>query len=111
MATFWIYRSNQNHQWYWRLRAGNNEIVAWPGEGFTTQHACKNAVAVVKAIARSGRYERYTDVKGSYRWRLKASNGKIVAVSEGYTTVASRDNSITWMRTNAPGARVAVAAA
>jgi len=30
--------------------------------------------------------EVYTDKAGQHRWRLKASNGEIVAVSEGYTT-------------------------
>jgi len=30
--------------------------------------------------------EVYTDNAGEERWRLKASNGEIVAVSEGYTT-------------------------
>lgn len=30
--------------------------------------------------------EVYTDRAGEHRWRLKAGNGEIVAVSEGYTT-------------------------
>jgi uncharacterized protein YegP (UPF0339 family) len=32
-------------------------------------------------------YEYYEDSKGEWRWRLKASNGRIIADSgEGYTT-------------------------
>ena len=31
-------------------------------------------------------FEVYTDRAGEHRWRLKASNGEIVATSEGYTT-------------------------
>lgn len=31
-------------------------------------------------------FEIYQDQRGNYRWRLKASNGEIVAASEGYTT-------------------------
>jgi len=32
-------------------------------------------------------YEYYKDAKGEWRWRLKASNGRIIADSaEGYTT-------------------------
>ncbi len=32
------------------------------------------------------KFEVYLDRAGEYRWRLKAANGEIVAVSEGYTT-------------------------
>lgn len=34
------------------------------------------------------RYEHYRDVAGEHRWRLKASNGRIVASGEGYKTRA-----------------------
>jgi len=33
-----------------------------------------------------GKIEVYTDVQDKHRWRLKAGNGEIVAVSEGYAT-------------------------
>ncbi len=33
-----------------------------------------------------GKFEVYTDRAGEHRWRLKASNGEIVATSEGYKT-------------------------
>jgi uncharacterized protein len=32
------------------------------------------------------KFEIYTDVASGHRWRLKASNGEIVAISESYTT-------------------------
>ncbi len=32
------------------------------------------------------KFEVYTDRGGQERWRLKASNGEIVAVSEGYSS-------------------------
>ena len=32
------------------------------------------------------KFEVYRDRAGEYRWRLKAVNGEIVAVSESYTT-------------------------
>ncbi len=37
--------------------------------------------------------EVYTDRAGQHRWRLKASNGEIVATSEGYTTRSSAKQS------------------
>ena len=47
-------------------------------------------------------FETYTDRLGQYRFRLKADNGEIILASEGYTTIAARDNGITSVRTNAP---------
>jgi uncharacterized protein len=32
------------------------------------------------------KFEVYQSKDDNYRWRLKAANGEIVAVSEGYTT-------------------------
>lgn len=34
------------------------------------------------------KYEFYRDQAGEWRWRLKASNGRIVASGEGYKTRA-----------------------
>jgi len=36
-----------------------------------------------------GKFEIYTDKKGEWRFRLKAENGKVVSVSEGYKTKES----------------------
>jgi uncharacterized protein len=41
------------------------------------------------------KYCIYTDVRGEWRWRLKAKNGEIIAVSsEGYKTRASCEAAI-----------------
>jgi len=32
------------------------------------------------------KFEIYQDIARQYRWRLKAANGEIIAVSEAYTT-------------------------
>ncbi len=48
----------------------------------------------------------YKDVRGNYRWRLKANNGEIVADSEGYTIKQSAINSANWVKTNAPSASI-----
>ncbi|MEG2204009.1 MAG: YegP family protein, partial [Oscillospiraceae bacterium] len=41
-----------------------------------------------------------------FRFRLKARNGEIIAVSEGYRTKASCENGIESVRKNAPDAKV-----
>lgn len=46
--TFWYYQSAKDNQWYWRLRANNNQIIA-QGEGYTTKQSCINAIGLVKS--------------------------------------------------------------
>jgi uncharacterized protein YegP (UPF0339 family) len=54
----------------------------------------------------AGKFELYKDARGEYRFRLKAGNGEIIAVSEGYASKASAKNGIESVRTNAPTATV-----
>jgi hypothetical protein len=52
----------------------------------------------------AGKFELYTDVRGQYRFRLKASNGQIIAVGESYKTKAAALAGIESVRRNAPDA-------
>lgn len=49
----------------------------------------------------AGKYELYSDKAGKYRFRLKAGNGQVVAVSEAYETKASAQNGIASVKANA----------
>lgn len=42
------------------------------------------------------------DRAGQYRWRLKARNGEIVAISEGYTTLYNAKQSAELVKSIAP---------
>ncbi len=103
------------------LKAGNGEVIA-TSEVYTTEAACmkgvesvrKNAadakledqtVAEVAAVT-NPKFELYTDKAGEFRFRLKARNGEIIAVSEGYKAKASCLNGIDSVRRNAPDAAV-----
>ena len=50
----------------------------------------------------SGKFELYKDKGGQYRFRLKASNGQIILVSEAYVQKSSAQNGIKSVKTNAP---------
>ena len=103
------------------LKAGNGETIA-TSEIYTTEAACmkgvesvrKNAadakledqtVAEVAAVT-NPKFEMYTDKAGEFRFRLKARNGEVIAVSEGYKAKASCLNGIDSVRRNAPDAAV-----
>ena len=54
----------------------------------------------------AGKFELYKDGRGEYRFRLKAGNGEIIAVSEGYSSKGGAENGIESVRNNAPTATV-----
>jgi uncharacterized protein YegP (UPF0339 family) len=54
----------------------------------------------------AGKFEVYTDAAGKFRFRLKASNGQIIAVGEAYNTKASALKGIESVQKNAPEAKI-----
>lgn len=54
----------------------------------------------------AGKFELYKDAAGKYRFRLKASNGQIIAVGEAYESKASALNGIESVKKNAADAAV-----
>jgi uncharacterized protein YegP (UPF0339 family) len=51
-------------------------------------------------------FEWFKDKKGKFRFRLKAANGEIIAVSEAYNAKESCVNGIESVKKNAPIAKV-----
>lgn len=82
-----------------RLRAKNNKIVA-VSEAYESKASCMNGVMSVQRNCESHvedltkkaekltnpKYEIFIDSASEFRFNLKAPNGQIVAVSEGYET-------------------------
>ncbi len=103
------------------LKAGNGEVIA-TSEVYTTLDACKNGIASVEKnapvagvenqtvegyeAAKCPKFEIYTDKAGEYRFRLKATNGQVIAVSEGYKSLASCENGVESVKKNAVDAKV-----
>ena len=103
------------------LKATNGEVIA-TSEVYTTEDACRNGVASVAknapvanledqtvegfTPAKHPKFEMYVDKAGEFRFRLKATNGQIIAVSEGYKAKASCKNGIDSVQKNAPDAPV-----
>lgn len=55
----------------------------------------------------AGKFELYSDAKGEFRWRLKASNGQTIATGgEGYSSKASAKNGIESVKKNAADAEI-----
>lgn len=98
------------------LKAGNGEVVA-TSEVYTTEKACRAGIASVQRNApvaaienqteegfekqKHPKFEVYNDKKGEFRFRLKATNGQIIAVSEGYKAISGCLNGIESVKKNA----------
>ena len=103
------------------LKAGNGEGIA-TSEVYTTEKACKNGIESVRKNAQVAgiedqtvegfekvkhpKFEVYTDKKGEFRFRLKATNGEIIATSEGYKSKPSCLNGIESVKKNVVDAPV-----
>ena len=53
-----------------------------------------------------GKFEVYQSINKEYRFRLKASNGQIIASGEGYSTKTACLNGIESVKKNAPTAEI-----
>ena len=54
----------------------------------------------------AGKFELFKDAGGKFRFRLKASNGQVIASSEAYNTKRAAQSGIESVKTQAPGAPV-----
>ena len=103
------------------LKANNGEVIA-TSEVYNSKAACKNGIESVRrnaAVAavedqtvegfqkeKHPKFEIYRDKAGEFRFRLKATNGQIIAVGEGYKSLQSCKNGVAAVAKNAPDASV-----
>ena len=103
------------------LKASNGQVIA-TSEVYTTKAACTNGIESVQknapaaaienqtkegfATEKNPKFEVYTDKKGEYRFRLKASNGQIIAIGEGYKELKNCLNGVDSVKKNAVNAEI-----
>ena len=119
MGKFVIRRTNTGIKFY--LKAGNGEVIA-TSEVYSSEDACRKGIASVQKNAPAAavedqtvegfaqekhpKFEVYSDKAGEFRFRLKATNGQIIAVGEGYKAKAGCLNGIASVQKNAPDAEI-----
>ena len=105
------------------LNASNGQVIA-TSEVYNSDAACRKGIESVRKNApiapienqtvegfqkeKHPKFEVYTDKAGEFRFRLKATNGQIIAVGEGYKQLASCLNGIESIKKNAPDAEIVV---
>ena len=119
MGKFVIRRTNTGIKF--DLKAGNGEVIA-TSEVYSSEDACRKGIASVQKNAPAAavedqtvegfaqekhpKFEVYTDKAGEFRFRLKATDGQIIAVGEGYKAKAGCLNGIASVQKNAPDAEI-----
>ena len=103
------------------LKATNGEVIA-TSEVYASKDACLKGIASVQknapaaavedqtvegfAVEKHPKFELYADKTGEFRFRLKATNGQVIAVSEGYKRMDSCKNGVESVKKNAPDAPI-----
>lgn len=103
------------------LKAGNGEVIA-TSEVYNSEASCRKGIASVQKNApiaavedqtvegfakeKHPKFEVYADKAGEFRFRLKATNGQVIAVSEGYTAMKSCLNGIESVKKNAADSEI-----
>ena len=103
------------------LKARNGEIIA-TSQTYKTDATCKKGIASVIKNApvaaledqtekdfkqeKNPKFEIYADKKGEIRFRLKATNGQIIATGEGYKTKTACLNGVESIRKNVVDAKI-----
>ena len=103
------------------LKANNGEVIL-TSEVYRSERSCLKGVASVQRNApvaaiedqtvegyakeKCPKFEIYTDKAGEIRFRLKATNGQIIGVSEGYKAMASCTNGIASVKKNAEDGKI-----
>ncbi len=107
------------------LKAANGEIIA-TSQVYKAEKYCRKGInSVMKnapiagvedqtaegfEILKHPKFEIYKDNAGEYRFRLKATNGQIIATGEGYKAMAGCKNGIASIKKNAVDAKIVVEA-
>jgi uncharacterized protein YegP (UPF0339 family) len=103
------------------LKATNGQIIA-NSEAYKSKASCMKGINSVinnapianvedqtvenYKVEKNPKFEIYKDKAGEFRFRLKAKNGAIIAVSEGYKTMENCKNGVESVRKNAANATI-----
>ncbi|MBR1758299.1 MAG: YegP family protein [Lachnospiraceae bacterium] len=105
------------------LKATNGQVIA-SSQVYKSEASCRKGIASVMKnapvaaledqtvegfeVQKNPKFEVYTDKAGEFRFRLKATNGQIIATGEGYKKLASCLKGVESIRKNAVDAPIVV---
>ncbi len=100
-AEFHVFVGN-DQQYCFNLHAGNNKIILRSSEGYSTKQAALNGIESIRENSQfDNRYQRFMSTNNEPMFRLVATNGKIIGVSESYSSKQQMENGIESVKENA----------
>lgn len=103
------------------LKATNGQVIA-TSEVYSAEDSCRSGITSVRknatvaavenqtvagfATEKNPKFEIYINKAEELRFRLKATNGQIIAVSEGYKTLVNCLKGVESVKKNAPDAEI-----
>jgi uncharacterized protein YegP (UPF0339 family) len=95
----------------WRLKSSNGQVIATSGQGYKDKRDRDGAIERIKKDAATKlTFETYEDAKTEHRWRLKATNGQVIASSgQGYKDKRDCQHAIDAIKKGAEKAKVEAA--
>ena len=104
--TFEVYKDKAG-EYRWRLKAANSKILAVPEDAYKNHADAKKAIESIRDHVAKMKTEYYQDKAKEYRWRLKATNGRVMArSSEGYKEKKSAQSAVALVRSGVKSATV-----
>jgi len=106
MAGKFIISKGKDGQDYFKLKAGNGEVIL-SSEGYKTRKSCENGIeSVRKNSTDDARFECRTAKDGRTYFVLKAGNGQEIGRSQMYKTESGCKNGMKSVAKNAADATV-----
>jgi len=106
MAGKFVVFKGKDGQDYFRLKAGNGDVIL-SSEGYKSKKACANGIeSVRKNAGDESRFEVKTAKDGRTYFILKASNGREIGRSQMYKSGSGCRNGMKSVATNAANATV-----
>ncbi len=118
-----VVKQSKSGGYVFNLKATNGQVIA-SSQVYKAIKSCQQGIASVQKnapiaaledqtvegfeVQKNPKFEVYTDKRGETRFRLKATNGQIIATGEGYSTKKACLNGIESIRKNAPEAEIIV---
>lgn len=102
MAAKYLLKNSKNGKFTFSLLAGNGQIVMTASEIYDSKTAALNGIESCKKNGtEDARFDRKKSSADEPYFVLKAGNGQIIGKSEMYSSVASMENGIASVKTNA----------
>ncbi len=113
-------KSTSNDKFMFNLLAANSQVIC-TSQTYSSKKSCEAGIDSIKRncnaeiedqtlkeyeVLKHPKYEIYLDAGEKYRFRLKASNGEIIAASQGYADKGGCKNGIRSIQNNAPDAEI-----